>query len=1618
MEITFRDEYLTRADMWRLAIATLADKPVYKGQKIRFLGTIKALVKTIFVGGVKVESAYFGAGTKPIFRSESARYVLFIQMSKEMWDFDADGSGEIMFSKVINGFLPDLFKRWQKIGVKHLISIVLFTRLEYEKNLPSNFGQANASDLNMQNIRDEQFYQDFYRVVVSDISGGHWVNILSQLKTEFKTFLRDVSIRQSQNGQFSSLRTSLAAASTDLPHHVICGRPSTAIRGNILEAINLASSQFSCDHIDRDLVRTGVSITIISPGTGLFEVDYQLLVKTTENLVENGVGIDLVCLSRMPLHSVPLFKYWHSPSHLQDPQNPWEHGKELGPNKVSLDGFANSLNQDSISCQSLPDSDTMSQHNTNRRSNAEHWSYGIPHWIDVSFWTSSSNEDQTQAAILGKLTKKNTVKQSQRKAFIPRIRMYELQMMGVTENAMSDISLPFLSQYPVAASNDRQPDIKPTGSQSKAKSLNNQGRSKNGSTSTRTAIETMAKTSVTSTKFITSDDYLHPHHWMDEYDDTIFHTPEQRRTAERKARKAQLQNRASGNRWHRDLGHSIRSSRIESFGSSSGTKFGSEEKTLLDQVMKGEISSPVRSQKRGSFASTISSSNVSLMKPAKLPRKISFGPRGFSSGTLKSTASTEVSAEHAKSTSPLSRSHKPRSSTRVRGGGPSGSGSDSRTRHLASGKSVEYNPNLQNAMNILDVSSQQSTRPIPIRNLTALRVPEDQSSELRMSRARDDPDITITQQNPDSYEQSASSSRLPTLIDSYEFPVTLSPISSMAPWLTILNPSNPHKTDTTMASRLGRWQHIYPRHLRASKIKWKSLCSPAAIPLTTEDFPSSDQIAMEYQESQYRVTPLGDNDLPEQPRNQDWLLREMMAFRFSHGFQVVVGSRLSQSMNLATNQVLDLFQTCHSSSSGCTIIMSRGSVIHQLSHTDTGCVNVKCLTRHAMFSSNTPENTANIYKPAIRTRHADEYDFREMNLFTKHKETNWETIDNLVSGNEKSRHEPYAENLHSWRARFVLIPVDSPSSGRRPLHPVNEDDEEEIRLEGIRKLTQLWQQFRYIPVNERRFQASARVRKDTNPLDIMYQTRNPSTIIAAELDSIGEFESTGRPVQLLPESELYQRSNLNLISLAQVIQSEKGVRMQDRRWHWRLHYNCFIGLELTTWMLQNFRDVETREEAVDLGNELMNSGLFQHVEQRHNFRDGNFFYQIASDYRTPRPESNRNWFGSRKVDKSVPSTPISEGKIEGSPRLPRSRASSTGENNSDSEPSTPIGNKQRLGVALSKSLLYNVDRRKRSHRPEVITLHYDRLHNPDNCYHIRIDWMNVTAKFIEDAIVNWATIADRFGLRLVEVPLGEAVAITEMHPFRAPYLVQLIQSPPGKQPRTYIDATSFSTQDRAEKHFYQKAILKKFHFVLDFEAANDFPSDVNVTYSWGKPNYRYSQYIHRSGVLIAQITDEGDFFLLANRLYNNRSAKNEDGDRLDGTEVQGGSTRFSPVRNGDRCSPRSSPYSSPLVQAVQDGPGSKSGFARSGQTTAFVSPEQIKSEFEAFCHDRTALEQFYNSVLSKASPSGPNTPFMEGSIPTLGLPPSIALPEGASAIGSDSHFTSTSENRTHEKNRM
>ena len=1631
VEIIFRDQYLARADMWRLISSELVNTCVYKGQKIEFLGSIRAQIKTLFVQGRKVQSALFHSATKPIFRSESARYVLFIQMSKEMWDFDAEGSGEIMFDKVINGFLPDLFKRWHELKVKHLVSIVLFTRMKYNTRTGPGAQGTDRYEGNNDFLGEKgSLIRDYFRVVVSDMASGDWANILHQLKKEFKVFLRDISIQKSDNVSSVSSDEGAQPKQEDVPDHVIAGHPSVAMHGNILQAINMASSQFSSDYIDRDLVRTGVSIVVISPGAGVFEVDYDMLLTTTDNLIDNGVGIDLVCLSRMPLHSVPLFMY-QTPSPQQISSTLTYKRSKQAEDETPFGSLVSGGSSGTLLAASYEGVKKQKSSAGALDRSERRLSYGIPHWIDISFWQSGADDLLKKTPIAQKSKEKLNFNSPKPKTFVPRVRMYEIQMMGVMENAISDISIPTLPRS--FHSESRMPSIAATAMSSSPRST---GKLLMSRTDGSPQDDFLERTPNLSSSMLSTRSSFQkkaaPHfQWMDDYDDLVFRHPNIAKKRSRRTRST----KTSLDKYQK-LGHHSPSL----LGSSAGSRIrqtinqGDNVDTMHSSSKKPIRQSALQPNTKREIAASRSTERLASPRTNITKRQISFGPRGF---TAKAVASTGVTTQHGEG-SLLSRGLK--SGISQKSAGLLGSIHPQAQKDIEIFEADTDDPKSSEKTQSSE-SDSQSSRPIPIRTGTAVRIKRGTALEYHQ-RHTETPDSSVRNQLQD---------KLITLEDDLkiheDYPLveadadhdpsplfTLSPSIALTPWLTVLNPCNPSKTNIAVAGRLGRWQHIFPKPLRTSQIKWKSLCSPAAVPLTTEEFSSAGQLADEYEEMSYDLELPSDQEVSETRRQ---LVIELLTFRLSRGFQIAVGSLVEESTTVASPYQPLAFGEELLSEVGTSVFLTRGATIHQISRLEKNMVAIKVMTRREGQLVKDSKMEAEVYRPLIRSMIADNYEVQEHRFASQRNKFDWQATDSFLIGHEKPQAKDFVESLRPWRTRYVLIPVDAPSSTRR-LPRSDEDDEEEVRLEGIRKLTQVWQRFRYIPPDERRFQAPLRTRKDTNPLDILYQTRNPSAIVAAESENVAEGDATGEPVQLLPDSDLYQRSNFKLSALAETIQGVKGVRMLDRRWHLRLHCNCFIGFEMTTWLLQNFRDVDTREEAVDLGNELLQSGMFKHVEQRHNFRDGNYFYQVADEYRTPRIES-RGWFGRAKA--SVPSTPMPEDTPKGPPATGRSRSSSTSNSTEDNDPTTPTVKKLQLGIALSKSLIYDVDHRKRSYRPELVNLHYDRLHNPDNCYHIRVEWMNTTPKLIQDAVVSWATSVDRFGLRLVEVPITEAASITSTHPFRTPFFMKLAQPPPMRQPQSYFDDASFAPQPQTERHFYQKVIMKRFNFVLDYEAASDFPADVDVTYSWGKPDYRYPQYIHRSGKLIAQITDEGHFLLLANRLYNNRSATssmyyqeiNKSGHRSENDHNRGpGTFKASPHRGThapqQRSSPRSSPYHSPSVRTTLDviSPphtttarhaslvSSAGAMKSTPMITTASTPESMKKDLEAFCNDAEALKVFYEEVLSKATSPASNTPSMssktpnkspetawnETSIPSLALPGSVvSRPAGAGNDG-------------------
>lgn len=1631
--------------MWRLAVGELSNKTVYKGQKILFMGTIKAHVTAVYVDGSKVQSAFFSTTTKPIFRSESARYVLFIQMSREMWDFDSEGSGEIMFNKVINGFLPALFKKWVSLRAKHLVSIVLFTRVEYDTGLTSELA-ANVHDSSyhtgVQVDGNKKPYKDFYRVVVSEMSSGSWTTILHELKHNFKSFRRDISMHR-----IETVSSSMSEKGDNNSRGVLGTRieaqPSLAMYGNVLEAINLASSQFAHDYIDRDLMRTGISIVVITPCPGIFEVDYETLRLTTEILIGSGIGIDLVCLPKMPLHSVPLFRY-RNPQRLAFHEATLQYkslrSEDSTPQQGSaLFGSSFSSMDDSVSPSkmSLPVRNAQSGKVPTSEAPSE-WSYAIPHWIDVSFWTGAKQDLRLANSITkGRSARSKYLKRfsSQRhEDFAVRCKMYEMEMGSIMENDMNEISVtPLRQDFPFSDVTAKPREVlgkeiehsEPPGLIQREKIYSG-------------FLEFVGGPSKLLADRASRSDVKSFYRTLESYDlarAEISEAPvnDRQRTGNKLSVKAATEE-ATRKLLAEDP--SVFGTSFSELHGHKGLSYLEVSPTARAKESRGNPGIIINPSKE-SASSSVSSSVASRPSTPKLPkfsRQISFGKYGFGIAAPKAvTAELQMENISATSTVKASDNKKVKTSGMANhflntAGTPTQERPSSSNSNMS--KPITGTPPLDSGpLETVNVEkSSTPARPMTIRgalqNLDSTN--QSQSRSLLGSLYEDtnrlgDPEGGHLMQSvrQDDTQKLYKSKLLAGSVP--ELPNTLSPTTALSPWLSVLNPSNPSESDATGPSQYKRWQHVFPRPILTKTMKWKSLCCPASVPLTTEFFPTKYQLDTEYQQKPYNVSQNADDDLTENIKTREEFLRDLIGLRLSQGFQIVIGQAVANAFGQKSLKIANVFDRDHIAEDGASVFMSMGNTIHQLSCVNGTEIEVNMFVRKpTAITSTTGSNMPTTYNPAIRTTLASKYESRNINLEKPKDEYNWNYVDAFIAGFD----EEMTESLRFWRARYVLIPVERPTQSQRPQ---GGDDEEEVRLEGIKKITQMWQRHRIVTASERRYQTFASIKtKDPNPLDIVYRTDDPSVVVTAELETLPLIEGEGPPRRgqgQLIESERFRKAKIDIPGLAEAIQASVergGVRMQNRRWHFRLHYNCFIGSDMTTWLIENFEDIDTREEAVEFGNLLMANDdnhktkenkdmeLFVHVEKRHPFRDGQYFYQVTGEFAKQRPESRSGWFSSKRRDMSIPSTPMSENPAKDSPRPERSRSSSNHDDGSSSGATTPTTASgfgvKKPKVALSKVMKYDVDHRKRSYRPERINLHYDRLHNPDNCYHFRIDWMSVTAKLIEDSIESWASTAERYGLRLVEVPIGEACSITEINPFRTPYEIELVTPPPDRQPRTYFDLNSFAPQSQGNpngRHYYHKAIMKKFNFVLDIEAARNFPSNVEVTYSWGRPDYKYTQYIHRSGVVLAQITDSGTFLLLANRLYNNRTSSVRDSDRF--VKIDHTNNRISSAHNHDRTG---SPFSSPALRPIMTNISSPilrpvltnevlPPLSNSRLSTT-ITPESIKNELESLCHNATLLDIFYKEVFEKATPPLATPPHLrnpyimtDNNIPALGLPPNI-----------------------------
>lgn len=1197
VELHFKGMDLTRADQYRVA-QRLSGTCVYQNQRVNYLGgLVRLTVNKIYRNGLRKFSGYIGPHTRLVFRSDSSRMLIFIQMSAEMWQFDS--TGDIVFDQLVNSFIPEMLHRWWKHGDHHLVSIVLFTSVSTSgstKQLEPGELDRNATD--------------FYRVVIDKVHISRWADIMVKLRHEFSKFEQEVLCNDK-----GELR----------------GRILPSCKGNMLRAWSLANILLNTNVADQDLCRANHQAMFITPGSGLFDVDLASFYRVSTSMLQSLIGAELVCLSRPPLFVTPMMRALDETGRLK---------------------------------------------------------YFVPTWMNVSFWNFQSKFQ---------------------KQWIPRCKIYDIQMMGVTENEIKSVSIRHMAPGPY------------------------------------------------STRF------------MKNFDANVF------KSVDMIANQRQIEEAAQ------------------------------------------------------------SSSSALLLRPLDLSSAL---PKAVSESTLAvaTVSPLTTDAEPMKARSTLG--------ALLKGSRYENSMVGAAAHFLRPMRSFSFNDNVMKATrepqrrndsigptSVRDLPAHPARPAMPQRQTTmfgkhsaAVPIPISQRQQLRVTRpsilSRMSPGQKLT---PSVGGASPGKSPVDQTSTSHGEKRGLPTQEINDPhwhmWRVLPNPSV--IDHPTRVRAYGRWVNVYPPGTIRKTVSWHSLKSPASLPITSEVFPTPHEFQSHYKFQFYDVAA----GLSHEKYTGGHMLNELVALRLQMGFQIAVGEGVVKvERSLADGDPNMLCQVAPPRDYlNSRVYMLRNTLIHRLSIEQDGVINVQVYTWVDPDQALATAKPSIMYPLRVKTKFDRNY-YSVDKLFNDYhiigENINWSVLDQQVTDIDDPTRS--SDKTYHTTTRFVLLPPDVTTTLELP-SPYDKFSREELDVEAVTKVVQALLKSRHYTNDQK----SVIAENDS----VVFYTGGLSRCVESMYE---ESDRSQMSEALFTKDRLHK--GMKLQDLAAEMQGERGVLLTDRSWHWKTYRYAFSGQNMVNWLICAFSDISTVEEAVDFGNHLMEQKFIVHVDKRHNFMNGYYFYQLAPDYIVQRPKEN----GSRKIKRWF-----------------------GGSNNEDTTSQSP----QKHRVVISRAIPINVDMKRLSDRLELINVHIDKVHNPQYTYGIRVEWLNATPRLIDDMFSNLGRIASSCGCKIVQVPVDEISSPQRHSPFRSALKLYFVLNPADVPLASGLQYNPLDS-DPLYYHFY---VLRKMGFVRDLPGEDEISSgDFRIEYSWGQVNFNAAQYIHTSGCVLAQVLKDGLVYLIANTIHLSR----------------------------------------------------------------------------------------------------------------------------------------------------
>ncbi|KAL8286984.1 hypothetical protein RQP46_003990 [Phenoliferia psychrophenolica] len=1032
VELYFANIYLGRADMFRLSLS-LVGSALFYNQRITLPGSsARVRVGRLYnTAGKVVRSACVDAETKIVFRSESARCFVFVEVSAEMWQFEEDGS---LLREKCELFLGELFAQFYDVQppTSHTVSIVLYGRVIYDDGSEAEEERAPLSQM-----EDGTPYRDFYKVVL-DLTPSPPASIVRSVVLEISRWQEMVLLRTRPSGE-----------------QKLAGRIAFAHESNMLEAINLALNSFEEHWIDRDLQRTGLSLIVITAGTSFYQVDKSLLRATTERMLSHGVGLDVVSLSKTPLHTVPLFSFRSHEPGLADEAS-------LLSRNLDLSGGPHAPSKSNPHPASSFPSDQRDPlyYDSPRASQEKATYYAEPLFVFCAFFGIQVD------------------KPHRIDRFMPRARCYELFSQGIGERI--PIALPLLQQATQAELDGEwtylseqekrikrrerydaeavgaKPELAEMGTWERASGVSELSMgsgSGSGSGPPLIPIDPLPKKK--SAK---------PHALPPQMPPSPLPTPasptpsNSRRRGDFRAPSTAIPITGTV---ERSRGRERRLSDAESRRVPSLTPVGRRPRS--PSIGAGSIRT----------VSTRSGTTRSSATPALIARL---------TANMAAPAATGTAATVAPSSRPSWLGIFNRSTPAPAVLAPS----STIVQKVEAVANVAPEFDLESAPSVVD-SSSTTTGGSSVASSSSPSLGTTGSSASRPTPTQPISISTRAAQTREADRPSTTKKATPTAASSYTNKIFAplqndalrsSRASGRGSGTSLLNPSKPGKRSVGLADQARRWASIFIRHSNDQRdVNWVSITRGACLPMTTDYLPSADDLTKNYSDFRYSV--------PTSSTSSSFLLRtdiaqrspvlelmtEIISQRLSHGFQICTPANAIgalDAVNLASSKTIADVMRDMQSGETTAIYLSLASQIHRISYDRrTQSVAVKILRRRQTWAKE-PYS----YSALVWTQGSSKYEHTNVKFPypAMIDPVDWQLLDRLVAGDVKEDHNPA---LRHRRTRLVLLPAEHVPDreylvSKTPAFEAGEVTDEDIQYQGFLTLMALIQSLRWVaPGGER-----------------------------------------------------------------------------------------------------------------------------------------------------------------------------------------------------------------------------------------------------------------------------------------------------------------------------------------------------------------------------------------------------------------------------------------------------------------------------------------------------------------------------------------------------------------------